>query len=150
MKIRQYTYFGIRSGQVHPDEITARLGLVPDRVALRGSRVEDPPRPKAHLWVVGCDAPGLTVTEQLEQVIARVNVKREAIRELIESSDETAAWLQVVRHFEADDGDAEGVPVAGDVEERSGQHQLLGWHLSAEALDFVREVHAEIDIDEYG
>lgn len=150
MRIRQYAYFSLRSEDVPPDEITERIGINPDRVALRGSRIQDPPRPAAHLWEVRCDEPGLTVTEQVAHVIARVGPKRSAIRALVDSSAQISAWLQVVRYFDADDGEEEASTVIGDLEKLPGQHQLLGWHLSADALDFVRDVHAEIDVDEYG
>ncbi len=32
----------------------------------------------------------------------------------------------------------------------AGQHQLLGWGLSADDLGFLTRVRATIDVDEYG
>jgi hypothetical protein len=37
-----------------------------------------------------------------------------------------------------------------EFERLSGQHQLLGWHLGRNILDFLRDVDAEMDFDEYG
>jgi hypothetical protein len=36
------------------------------------------------------------------------------------------------------------------LEKLSGQHQLLGWHLDRHVLNFLSEVGAEFDADEYG
>jgi hypothetical protein len=36
------------------------------------------------------------------------------------------------------------------LEKLAGQHQLLGSHLNREVLDFLTEVGAELDADEYG
>jgi hypothetical protein len=59
--------------------------------------------------------------------------------------------LQVVRYFGFDDGEKEGLTVTADgLEKLSGQHQLLGWHLSAEVMSFLVNLGAEIDADEYG
>jgi hypothetical protein len=32
----------------------------------------------------------------------------------------------------------------------TGQHQLLGWHLDRETLQFILGIGAAIDVDEYG
>jgi hypothetical protein len=150
MKIEQYAYFGIYSDEMPPDEITARVGVEPDHVAVRGSRIQDPPRPVSHMWHVECREPGLTVDEQIARVVARVGPKRAAIRALVESSSDTGAVLRIVRYFDSDQGEEEELTVVGDLHKLTGQHQLLGWHLSSDVLDFVRDVHAEIDADEYG
>lgn len=150
MKIKQYAYFRIRSDRLPPAEITTHVGIAPDRVALRGSRIKDPPRPATHVWEVRCDEHGLTVTEQIERVIDRLGPRRDAIRVLVESAHDITTCLQVVREFDGDDGEEEVLPSIGDLQKLSGQHQLLGWHLSVEVLDFLRGVQAEIDVDEYG
>jgi hypothetical protein len=76
---------------------------------------------------------------------------RTAIRELLKTSDDTTPWLQIVRSFNTDDGEDETIDVTPDgLEKLSGQHQLLGWHLNGEVLDFLSEVGAELDADEYG
>jgi hypothetical protein len=31
----------------------------------------------------------------------------------------------------------------------AGQSRLLGWHLDARALEFLRLTHADLDVDEY-
>jgi hypothetical protein len=38
----------------------------------------------------------------------------------------------------------------GELEKLSDQHQLLGWHLDRGVVQFLDEVDAELDVDEYG
>ncbi|MCO5967919.1 hypothetical protein [Actinoallomurus soli] len=61
-----------------------------------------------------------------------------------------ASRLQVVGIYEHPDGEEEEDtnPVEG-LEKVGGQHQLLGWHLDARTLEFLRLTRAELDIDEY-
>jgi hypothetical protein len=151
MKIEQYVYFAIASSVLVPDEIGRRVGLVPDHVMIRGSRSEDPPRPKYHKWELRSDERGLGIGEQVERVMGRLAPARDAIRDLVASSDDIAAWLQIVRYFNAEAGEEEEITVTEDgLEKLSGQHQLLGWHLDREVIAFLADVGAEFDADEYG
>jgi hypothetical protein len=150
MKIKQYVYFGIGSEMLPPDEIGRQVGLPPDRALLRGSRTKSPPRPAIHTWQIRCDEPGLPIDEMIGQVMARLAPSRAAIRELVKTSDHTTAWLQIVRNFNTDDGEDEVIDVDDGLEKLAGQHQLLGWHLNRDVLDFLSEVGAELDADEYG
>jgi hypothetical protein len=81
IKIKQYAYFAIGSDVLTPDEIARRVGLPPDRALLRGSRIENPPRPAIHKWEIRCDEPGLPVNEMIARVLARLEPSRSAIRD---------------------------------------------------------------------
>jgi hypothetical protein len=60
--------------------------------------------------------------------------------------------LQLVRFFNDDEGeDEEEVsPPDAPLQKLAGQHQLLGWHLDADSLNFLSRIGAETDADEYG
>ncbi|MEV5711705.1 DUF4279 domain-containing protein [Actinoallomurus sp. NPDC052274] len=132
-------------------EITARLGIEPDEVTVRGSRLARPPRPVAHEWRVVCRKPGLTVDEQMARIIDRLFGHAERIGALAVELDRVdgdsgTGRLQVVRIFEHPEGATS--PVDG-LEKHSEQHRLLGWHLDARTLEFLRLTRAELDVDEY-
>lgn len=151
MRIKQRCYFAVWSEQMTAEEVTARLGMDPDHVMVRGSRMADPARPALHSWSVDCDEPGLCVDEQIQRVVARLEPLADAIGALVEeliAGESGFAVLQVARFFDYPDGEED----TGDygVEGASGRHQLLGWHLDRRALDFLDRTHAELDIDEYG
>ncbi|WP_354481358.1 DUF4279 domain-containing protein [Leifsonia sp. 563] len=154
VRIRQYVYFRLFSETVTADAITEALGLDPDRVSVRGSRRVDPPRPVTHSWQLRCGEPGLRVDEQVERVVRRLQPIDARIRELVATAD-VEAVLQIVRNFDAEDGEREildvSVSPAGDtLTKLAGQHQLLGWHLDARTLAFLSNIGAELDCDEYG
>jgi len=91
----------------------------------------------------------------IARVLARLESSRSAIRDLVTTSADVSAWLQIVRYFNTDDGEEEEEEEVIDVtpdglEKLSGQHQLLGWHLDRHVLNFLSEVEAEFDADEYG
>ena len=155
MIVSQYVYFALSSERVSAAEITARLGIEPDEIAVRGSRVASPPRPGSHRWKVACRKPGLTVDEQIDRIVDRLFDHAERIGELATELDAIdgepgASVLQVVRVFEHPDGEEEDLtgPVEG-LEKLPGQHQLLGWHIDARVLEFLRLTRAELDVDEY-
>ncbi|MEU5529419.1 DUF4279 domain-containing protein [Micromonospora chersina] len=155
MLISQYAYFKLASAHVSAAEITARLGIEPDEIRVRGDRLAQPPRPAAHMWQVVCRKPGLTVDEQIEQIVDRLYPHAERIGALAAELDRVdgepgASTLQVVRVFEHPDGEEEDLtsPAEG-FEKLPGQHQLLGWHLDGRTLEFLRLTGAELDVDEY-
>jgi hypothetical protein len=141
LRIRQYVYFSLGSDTVSAEELTAQIGMAPDTVSVRGSQRTDPPRPRSHAWRVECRTPGLTVDEQLDVVLARLEPYRSQIRRAVSQGDGSlvTATLQVVRHLDDPDGEPDGY-----------QHRLLGWHVSRAVLAFAAETGAEIDVDEYG
>ncbi|MBL7499652.1 DUF4279 domain-containing protein [Frankia sp. CNm7] len=73
MRVRQYVYFALKSDGVSAAEMTARLGIEPDEVAIRGSRRAEPMiRPASHSWKVVCRQPYMTVDEQIDHVLDRL------------------------------------------------------------------------------
>lgn len=155
MLVYQYVYFALTSTRVAAAEITARLGIEPDEVVIRGSRQLEPVRPARHRWKVACRKRHLTVDQQIGQIVDRLFVHAGQIGELVAELDQVddvpdAATLQVVRIFEHPDGEEEDLTSpAEDLQKLAGQHQLLGWHLDARTLEFLRLTRAELDVDEY-
>jgi hypothetical protein len=103
--IRQYVYFAVRSDAVNADEVSRRLGLEPDHIAVRGSRSAEPPRPVANVWKIVCDEPDMTIDEQVEVVLQRLRPAEARLVELAKDPGCSVA-LQLVRYF----GDEEGEP----------------------------------------
>jgi Domain of unknown function (DUF4279) len=141
LRISQYTYFALKSETVPASTITARLGIEPDCILVRGARRPAPPIPVCHMWAVECRQRGLAVDDQVAQVLARVRPVAEAIRTLT-ASGSTSAVLQIVRHFNDDEGETDDndLIVTQDgrlLEKLGGQHRLLGWHLELEDLAFL-------------
>ena len=153
MRIKQYVYFGIFSEQVPAVDVTARLRVEPDEVRVRGSRSVQPVRPVAHSWHVRCDEAGLTVDDQIERVVGRLEPVAGEIGALVAelaAAGSGAAVLQVVRHFGHSSGEEDDGGVVDGAERFAGQHQLLGWHLDPRVVDFLVRTHAELNVDEYG
>jgi uncharacterized protein DUF4279 len=151
VKIQQSAYFALRSPTLPADEIGARIGLPPDRIAVRGSRMRAPDQPAHHAREIHCEEPALRVDELIERVVARLAGHRTPIRQLVIDADDVTATLHVVRRFDDDDGEQEAFATRGDgLEKLPGQHQLLGWHLEHEIIKFLVDVGADVDIDEYG
>jgi hypothetical protein len=75
LRIRQYVYFSVRSAELDAAVMTARLGIEPDRVLVRGARQQEPPRPTLHAWEIVCDEPRLTIDEQVASVLARLRAR---------------------------------------------------------------------------
>ncbi|KAB1119124.1 DUF4279 domain-containing protein [Micromonospora aurantiaca] len=144
MRVHQYVYFSLRSDHMPAHEMAARLGLEADEMSVKASKRENPPVPRVHAWRVVCRDGGLTLDEQIDRVIGRLEPFADEIAALAREIDASegegiTGTLQVVRYFN-DDGDAE----------ESSQHQLLGWHLDRRVLDFLHRTGAELDVDEYG
>jgi hypothetical protein len=87
-------------------------------------------------------------------VVNRLRPVADRVRALMATAV-VAAVLQIVRHFNADDGEPERLdPLVTDsglvLHRLPRQHQLLGWHLNAEELAFLASIPAAVDVDEYG
>lgn len=150
MRVSQYVYFAVRSETLPATEVTAALGLGPDSVLIRASRHRDPDQPKVHAWNVECRSPGMTVDEQVGEIYARLLPVLDRLVALRREHDVDTV-LQVVRSFDDDVGEEEELsPPGSDYEKLGGQHQLLGWHLGRDVLDFLQLTGAELDVDEYG
>lgn len=150
MKLRQYVKFGVLSDTLDPGQLTSRIGVQPDEVRVKGSRHELPkPVPRSHWWIVRCDTRKVDVGAQVADVMARVTPARAALRELLAGGD-AEAQLSVVRWFGDDDGDEEVGFVGGPDGSilREGV-SLYGWHLDHDVLEFLADIGADLDVDEY-
>lgn len=156
MRVGQFAYFALMSPSVSAEEMAARLRLEPDEVSIRGSRTPAPPRPVAHAWKIVCGERGLTVDEQVGQIMRRLRPHRDSIaalsRELAaRDPGQAGAVLEVVRDFDDPDGEEEELsPPDAELQKLPGQHQLLGWSLDHEVLEFLVVTGAHLDVDEYG
>jgi uncharacterized protein DUF4279 len=156
VRIRQYAYFSMRSRHVPAAEITARLGIEPDEIRVRGTRRLDPPVPVRHSWDIVCRRPGMTIDEQIETVVARLRPYTGQLRVLLDElraddPDYGGGALTVVRYFDDEDGEDEELsPADARLQKLPGQHQLLGWVLSRQVIEFLMALDIELDADEYG
>jgi hypothetical protein len=154
MRLRQYVYFALKSEEISATEMTARLGFEPDEVVVRGSRQADPVVPVCHIWKIVCREPDMTVDEQIDHVLDRLLPAADRIGGLAAEQGRAdqrpiSSVLQVVRYFEPT-GDEEEDSTTLVEQEASEQRNLLGWHVDARVLNFLRRTHAELDVDEYG
>lgn len=153
VRVKQYVYFAIKSKTTAADEIAAYLGLAPDKVLVRGSRRANPPVPVAHIWELRCDAPGLRIDEQVASVIDRLRPVEERLASIDADLLRGSGYcvLQIVRYFDHEEGEEEELsPPDEPLQLLPGQHQLFGWHLDSDVLDFLVRVGAVLDVDEYG
>ena len=155
VRIRQYAYFALFSEHMSAAEMTGLIGVEPDSFGVLGARRHIPRAvPVAHSWRAQCRDAGLTVDEQVERVVARLLPYQTRIARLaaqLAHESVGGARLSVVRYFNDDEGEDEllSEPDA-PLQKLPGQHQLLGWHLSARVLGFLVTVGADLDVDEYG
>ncbi|MEU8097231.1 DUF4279 domain-containing protein [Streptomyces rubiginosohelvolus] len=104
----------------------------------------DPTKPFCQVWKVVCREPGLHVDEQIARVLSRLRPRTDRIAELMkqfnsaEDEEEPGleARLEVVRYF-------------NDEQQERGEHNLFGWALDREAIDFLAATGAYLDVDEY-
>jgi uncharacterized protein DUF4279 len=94
VRLRQYVYVSLWSDSITPDELTARIGIEPDCVHVRGSRFSGPnPVPRHHMWEVRCDEHNMKLDAQIESVLGRKH-------------DDVSGRLKAGRFFGDDKGDA--------------------------------------------
>jgi hypothetical protein len=149
VRIRQYSYLWLASRTLAPEALVDRVGVAPDETARRVSRFEDP-RTEPTTWLsYVCDDTDLTVGDQIERILGRLADARTTLCQLV-ADDTVTTGLNIVRYFDDEHGVQEQKGTVDGLERLSGQHQLLGWHVSAQTVAFLSEVRAEIDVDEYG
>jgi Domain of unknown function (DUF4279) len=149
VRLRQYVYFSLWSDSITPDELTARIGIEPDCIHVRGSRFPGPnPVPRHHMWEVRCDEHNMKMDAQIESVLGRIAPAQEAIREVITEHDDVSGRLKAGRFFGDEKGDAPIVTRRADGE-IVDTGSIFGWGMSVEALGFLAHVGAYLDIDEY-
>jgi hypothetical protein len=158
MKIRQYVTFGITSKETTAAEMTARIGIEPDRVSIKGSRIADPPIPGWHWWTIVCDQTGISVGEQISIVLNRIKSQEVEVTNLVSElkgeSQPGGAQLSIVRYFndlEGEDAEWGAIEWSKGIEVAWGlrSHHLLGWNINSDDLGLLVEVGASIDVDEY-
>lgn len=145
MSLTQYVYFAIASVGTTADEITQLLGMEPDKVTVRGSLTTSPPiTPFCHCWKIRCCEPGLSVDEQIDQVIGRLRPRMEALTNLTTrlATEEGPGGtiLQVERFFNRHDEQPSGSP---------DDTNLFGWRLDRAVVDFLAATGADLDVGEY-
>lgn len=149
--VRQYVYFALSSHSTSATEMTAFLGIEPDRTAIRGSRRGGPsPVPVAHRWIVECRDAGLSVDERIARILERLAPHTDIVAALARRLDAEpeagpSAVLEVVRYFNEVDPHPGHQPEVSKGEPT----RILGWHLGRDVLDFLQATRAVIDIDEY-
>ncbi|MFE6916966.1 DUF4279 domain-containing protein [Streptomyces rubiginosohelvolus] len=146
MPLHQYVYFALSSRRITAQEITDLLGIEPDETKVVNPRrlPADPANPFCQIWKVVCREPGLQVDEQIARVLGRLRPQTERIAELMkqfnsaEGGEEPGleARLEVVRYF-------------NDEQQERGEHNLFGWALDREAIEFLAATGAYLDVDEY-
>ncbi|MDI2131583.1 DUF4279 domain-containing protein [Yinghuangia seranimata] len=151
MPLRQYAYFALISKHTSAAEMTAFLGIEPDEVLVRGSRMTEPAViPTAHKWKIVCREPGLRVDEQIARVVDRLAPHTQRVAELsarLAAEGEpmhSGAVLEVVRYFNDD------APTAGPQQAQPTEaSNLFGWHIDRSVMDFLAATGAVLDVDEY-
>ncbi|MCX4734546.1 DUF4279 domain-containing protein [Streptomyces sp. NBC_01363] len=148
MPLNQYVYFALSSERTTAREMADLLGIEPDEVTVRASRLAEPPRPVCHRWKIVCRAPGLRVDEQVTQILDRLRPHTGRIAELVRRLDPEgecpSAVLEIVRYFNDDECADEA-----DRPDTSQHPNLFGWHLDRDVLDFLSATGAVLDVDEY-
>lgn len=131
-KVQQYCYFWIASPVVTAAEITELLGVVPDRVGVRGSKRSQPnPVPVEHAWELRCERHA-RIDEQASQVLQRIEPVADKVRSLT-GHDDTHAGLMMVRYFD----------------DEEGGYGAMSWSLSPGQIALLAHMNASIDADEY-
>ncbi|BCJ60721.1 DUF4279 domain-containing protein [Micromonospora endophytica] len=150
MRVHQYAYFALRSERLSAQEMTARVGLEPDRVTLRGSRIPEIPIPRAHGWEVTCPLSASPIDEQVSWLIERLAPYQDRIGALVVDLDRledgSTACLHLVRHFEVEEPAA--TSASATTKPQNGGPGL-GWHLDQPVLTFLAQTGTVLDVDEY-
>lgn len=155
MKMSQYVYFSLASEVVTAAEITAELGLNPDKTTTRGSRtLSTRVVPINHSWEIHSRDQTRQIDDQAAEVLDRLRPIDAKLRQIMAGAN-VAAHLVFVRYFNDDEGIDEvldqHVASDGTLSGRfAGQHQMLGWYLSTEQLRYLASIPAAISADEYG
>lgn len=150
MRIRQQSCFAVSSPDLSVAELSNRLKVPADQLIVAGSRSPSPKRPIENSWRVTCDTAGLTIGEQVAELVSRLEPARAALKDMA-SAGCARTTLQIVRYFDDEDGEDEDLTgTVPGLERLSGQHQLLGWNMESRIIGFLADVGAEVDVDEYG
>ena len=149
LRVKQRAYFAVDSLHLAPSVMAEHLGLEPDDSWVRGSMHPERDIPVQNRWAVTNDGPGLTVDEQVADVLARVIPVASRLAELLQTHADVTTKLKVVRHFGVGEEEERSDPAAR-FQKVPGQHQLLGFYLGLDVLSFLVAARAEFEVDEYG
>jgi hypothetical protein len=149
LSIRQYSYLAVTSKTLRPQDIEGRLLMKADAHEQwgKGRLKADPTYRLTNVWKLLC-VEIMRVDEQIEALITRISPAKERLLKLTSQGDVEVS-LQIVRYFNDPHGESEAIVEDGEYIKLSGQHQLLGWSISAEALALLASLHANVDVDEY-
>lgn len=151
--MRQHASFVVQSDVRHPDEISELFQFEPDVSKAKGSSNKARQVPRTHLWEVKAEGTSAPVDAQIREIISRLGPIADRILRLVEDGT-CKAVLRVSRHFNDPDGEEEHhdpiISGHGILRILSGQHQLLGWLVDREIIDFLVATGAVITVDEYG
>jgi hypothetical protein len=137
MRVKQETWFMIRSSVVTADDITRRLGVFPDETRTKGINAQTHAwqlRATGNEWAPLRNEPyddSRYVSAQVLSLLARLGDVVGAIRQLADKQH-TSVVLRVVRWYFPSRDEAD-----------------LSFHLDTEALRFLLETGAEFDVAEY-
>lgn len=137
MKIEQRVYLSVVSESVSAAEVTAVVGLEPDRVAVRGSRDASTsygsrPSPPNHVWSISERLPGVQIDVQVTTLLDRVRPHLDGLRAVAAQPDVHVSLL-MGRSFNDEDG----------------QEDIEGWALGPDVLALLASIPAGLDVDEY-
>lgn len=146
MKIRQYSYFSVKSTSLSAAAMAARIEMEPDEVLVMGSRSAEHVLPRVHAWKIVCRG-DQSIEDQIQHLIDRLEPVRAQLTSFC-ADEEVTTTMQVVRYFRDADGVEAAPPDTGW--DRARQYpRPLGWHLSPSALQFLVSTRAALDVDEY-
>jgi len=149
IQLKQYVYFAASSEVLSHQDIEALIGIKADRVIFWGERQHEIEKsfPITNVWQIICDK-NMCIDDQIAQVIERLKPVHDNLITL-SNNEAVDMFLQVVRYFDDEDGQKEIIDTSDGLTKLAGQHQLLGWHLDLEILEFLASIKADIDVDEY-
>jgi hypothetical protein len=138
VQVKEDVYFAIYSTAMTAAEMASRIGLDPDDTLVKGSRVADPPLPRAHAWQLRPTREDASVAERVDDLLDRLRPLERAISDLIfDLGSDGSAVLQLVRYF----NDSDGIDTEGN--------RRLGYALDAAAIELLSRLDAVLDVDEY-
>jgi hypothetical protein len=117
----------------------------------RGSRTKEPLRPVTNIWKIRSEGTGLRADDHIRSLIERLEPAKCAIRVLADSQSDVQTRFEIVRYFDTEDGEEEIIEETPEgLIKIAGQHQLLGWELTTDLLEFFSYIRADLWFDEYG
>jgi hypothetical protein len=138
VQVKEDVYFAVYSTAMTVAEMASRIGLDPDVTLVKGSRVADPPLPRAHAWQLRPTREDAGVDERVADLLGRLRSLERAVSDFIfDLGSDGSAVLQLVRYF----NDSDGI----DTEE----NRRLGFALDASAIGLLSRLGAVLDVDEY-